>query len=753
MCIPGNAQNACGVGGQQCQNCAGGTCSNGSCSTASCSPANCGGCCDQNGVCQGGGTSNACGLGGSFCNACPPGSFCANGSCVTTSSCGPENCPGCCDANGLCEGGFDPLNCGQGGEQCFACGPGATCQGGGCIINNQCNPENCPGCCDFNGICQPGNQTFDCGSGGQTCSFCPANSTCQMGFCFTAPICGPQNCDGCCDQNGICQAGATNAVCGQGGESCATCPSGFTCQGNVCEMPVTNCGPSNCASGCCQANECLTGTSVGGCGTGGGACTSCPSGDTCTSGKCEVAPCSPDNCNGCCGFPSGGTVPVCLGGGAPTACGFGGNACTSCPSGTSCQGGFCQPNFDAGACGPDNCGGCCLNNVCQIGISANGCGFGGGQCSVCPAGDVCPMGSASSRSTVGRAAPRTAAAAATATLRHRHDADVVRPRWTGVHALRARAQLQQRLLLSRRRERVQRHQLRRLLRQHGDLPAGRHEHRVRQRRRAVPRLLGQLDVLGRRHHPARLRRGRGLRLRRDLRVQQPVQLGQLRRVLRRDGRVPRRHRAGAVRRDGQLVRGLPVGHDVQAGSCVASTKCGPSNCTGCCDAQGICEAGFIDTACGASGGTCEDCTSQDPPTTCDSDVTPRTCSNQQTTCPSPFTSCPAGTTTPIETQQDVCPATDLANLDEACNAGQSSTPCTSFFQFEKTSNPSCYSCLQPFNIDFNVSPQGIFECLAPFVGSQCNGETGCADLCSQDSCSMCPSAGVSACEQTVLGGI
>ncbi len=97
--------------------------------------------------------------------------------------------------------------------------------------------------------------------------------------------------------------------------------------------------------------------------------------------------------------------------------------------------------------------------------------------------------------------------------------------------------------------------------------------------------------------------------------------------------------------------------------------------------------------------------------------------------------------------------TDLANVQEACNAGAESTSCTSFFAFEKTADPSCYSCLQNFNIDYNVDPAGIFKCLAPFVGSQCNQETGCADDCAEKSCAACPMAALTSCEDTVLGGI
>jgi hypothetical protein len=41
-----------------------------------------------------------------------------------------------------------------------------------------------------------------------------------------------------------------------------------------------------CTMGCCVGNDCKAGTSTSFCGSGGGACVTCASGETCTNGKC-----------------------------------------------------------------------------------------------------------------------------------------------------------------------------------------------------------------------------------------------------------------------------------------------------------------------------------------------------------------------------------------------------------------------------------------------------------------------------------
>jgi hypothetical protein len=51
------------------------------------------------------------------------------------------------------------------------------------VVNNQCNPRNCGGCCNSSGQCVDGNSTNSCGNGGNTCSVCPGTFTCSLGTC------------------------------------------------------------------------------------------------------------------------------------------------------------------------------------------------------------------------------------------------------------------------------------------------------------------------------------------------------------------------------------------------------------------------------------------------------------------------------------------------------------------------------------------------------------------------------------------
>ncbi|MFZ5443160.1 MAG: hypothetical protein ACOZQL_24340 [Myxococcota bacterium] len=49
-----------------------------------------------------------------------------------------------------------------------------------------CSPSNCLGCCDANGICNPGSTASACGFGGATCSACTAGLICSAGACINA---------------------------------------------------------------------------------------------------------------------------------------------------------------------------------------------------------------------------------------------------------------------------------------------------------------------------------------------------------------------------------------------------------------------------------------------------------------------------------------------------------------------------------------------------------------------------------------
>jgi len=73
------------------------------------------------------------------CGTCPTGQQCVYGTC--TSTCTSSNCPnGCCDSNGVCQPGIYDQICGTGGQACNDCGNGWSC------INQQCFCSCCPNC-------------------------------------------------------------------------------------------------------------------------------------------------------------------------------------------------------------------------------------------------------------------------------------------------------------------------------------------------------------------------------------------------------------------------------------------------------------------------------------------------------------------------------------------------------------------------------------------------------------------------------
>jgi hypothetical protein len=91
-------------------------------------------------------------------------------------------CSGCCDTNGLCQGGLDPTQCGTGGEPCANC-VSQMCSGGACTPPDDsgssggstdagsCVSSSCPVCTFGSPCCTP--------SGGCSCSllYLPVCST------------------------------------------------------------------------------------------------------------------------------------------------------------------------------------------------------------------------------------------------------------------------------------------------------------------------------------------------------------------------------------------------------------------------------------------------------------------------------------------------------------------------------------------------------------------------------------------------
>jgi hypothetical protein len=252
-CFNGTDNFECGLFGKACFACPQGTtCISGACqSTQLCGPQNCAGCCQGN-TCMAGLASNACGSGGFACQPCGPGQQCVPGG-------------GIVDAGGPPP---PPLDGGAFG--------GGFCQG-----TTQCGPQTCAGCC-VNGVCAFGSQDSACGTGGSACQNCAnLGETCNNGTC-AAPACSPLNCAGCCAGN-VCVVGSGNALCGAGGKACIDCTAfGDVCKGQTCTPPPPPCGPANCP-GCCDAQGICEGGFLGSsCGSGGAACTSCTAqGSTC----------------------------------------------------------------------------------------------------------------------------------------------------------------------------------------------------------------------------------------------------------------------------------------------------------------------------------------------------------------------------------------------------------------------------------------------------------------------------------------
>ena len=364
-----------------------------------CGPSNCAnGCCNSSGVCVVGNTLTACGGGGVACEDCLTQGFdfcdaqkktCAR----DVIACNAATCStGCCQAQApRCLGGESNQACGDNGSACVVCATGLVCNPASHKCEkptSKCDFTNCLGCCDAQGVCQLGQSNAACGLKGQACEACTFGTSCGPvgpigGMCEGQPPCGPATCKGCCIGD-LCQTGSQNTACGIGGVSCANCTAiSEVCNGQSCQIPPPQCNPQNCPNGCCNGTTCVTGSSNTSCGTGGQACQNCAAtGGTCQGKVCQP-PCNAATCpNGCC---NGNT---CVAGTTNGACGTGGVVCQNCSNqGQTCQGQVCQsPACNAATC-PN---GCCNGNTCVTGNTNTLCGTGGVACTNCSAqGNVC----------------------------------------------------------------------------------------------------------------------------------------------------------------------------------------------------------------------------------------------------------------------------------------------------------------------------------------------------------------------------
>ncbi len=158
-----------------------------------------------------------------------------------------------------------------------ACTPDCTnqCRGGLDGCGGACPTNRCPGCCDSNFVCQPGDAGPACGSGGGACDVCASPAYCEDatvdgGHVCCTPRCAdqcagtgdgcggecPNECAGCCDVSHLCQSGDAGPACGSGGGACAICASPAYCEDATTDGGYACCTPQ-CADKCDGApDEC-----------------------------------------------------------------------------------------------------------------------------------------------------------------------------------------------------------------------------------------------------------------------------------------------------------------------------------------------------------------------------------------------------------------------------------------------------------------------------------------------------------------
>jgi hypothetical protein len=150
------------------------------------------------------------------------------------------------------------------------------------------------GCIDGAGHAQRGTTAAACGTDGNACKACATGLECKAGSC----VCTAASCPGgCCSSDGECLA-QSNAHCGLGGGSCASCDDGQRCDAST---GACICDAKSCPKGCCDAAGSCVGyesESATQCGGAGSACAACSAGQACdASGTCV---CTPDSCDGWC---------------------------------------------------------------------------------------------------------------------------------------------------------------------------------------------------------------------------------------------------------------------------------------------------------------------------------------------------------------------------------------------------------------------------------------------------------------------
>lgn len=257
--------------------------------------------------------------------------------------CGPSNCTGCCNGQSECVPGTSPAACGQQGFTCRSCGPTDFCSPMGCVARaatTTCGPQTCTGCCQADGGCVPAGSlsSATCGRDGERCAACAtaAGQTCDV----TTGRCG--GCTGCETASGACNplllSATDRRACGAGGRRCVDCGASGTCSSGICSG-----GCDGCRSGSTCVPAVVSTGSPRTCGLGGVACAACADGWPCQAGRC-VPPSDAGFCPGC-RLPNGPCVPAVVSSSSNSTCGvaLGGVEliCLACSGGSTCVGGRC----------------------------------------------------------------------------------------------------------------------------------------------------------------------------------------------------------------------------------------------------------------------------------------------------------------------------------------------------------------------------------------------------------------------------
>jgi hypothetical protein len=127
---------------------------------------------------QGGGGSGSGGSGGAATT-----SSTSSGS----TACDAASCPSGCCAQGACVEGTANNQCGKGGQVCLDCGAvSLACTNQACaMVQPKCTAQTCPNGCCKDDMCEQGLSDQACGTGGEACKDCSAQSlACVNGLCM-----------------------------------------------------------------------------------------------------------------------------------------------------------------------------------------------------------------------------------------------------------------------------------------------------------------------------------------------------------------------------------------------------------------------------------------------------------------------------------------------------------------------------------------------------------------------------------------